>query len=74
MHPPQEFLPLYQSAKEVLCCQWVDAVFSLWASWTAAGCVSFLFCCALTAKLHALLAPPSTPLQFRQGQGGRFII
>ena len=58
----------------MLCCQWVDAVFSLWASWTAAGAVGFLFCCALTAKLHQLLAPPEGPGQFRQGLGGRFII
>lgn len=67
----QEFLPLYQSAKELLCCQWLDAVYSLWVSWTTAGAVAFAFCCALTVQLHSLLAPSS---QFRQGQGGRFII
>ena len=71
----QQFQPLYQSAKEVLCCQWVDAVFALWASWTAAGAVAFVFCCALTAQLRTLLGhAPAARQQFTQGQGGRFII
>ena len=55
----QTFVPLYTDAKSLLCCQWVDAVYSLWASWTAAGVVGFAFCAALTAQLQSLLLPLS---------------
>jgi hypothetical protein len=56
---PQTFVPLYLDAKSLLCCQWVDAVYALWASWTAAGVVGFAFCVALTAQLQCLLLPLS---------------
>ena len=56
---PQTFVPLYLDAKSLLCCQWVDAVYVLWASWTAAGVVGFAFCAALTAQLQCLLLPLS---------------
>ena len=73
---PQTFLPLYLDAKSLLCCQWIDAVYALWASWTAAGVVGFAFCAALTAQLQCLLLPLSATSvrQFVTGASRRQLV
>lgn len=48
----QAFQPLYQRAKEVLCCEWRDDVRGLFAAWTTCGVVVMLLCAALSYRVR----------------------
>lgn len=54
----ETFNQLHQAAKEALCCTWSDDSAKLFASWTTAGVLSWLFCAALSLRVHSLVVRP----------------
>jgi hypothetical protein len=54
----ETFRPLYQRAKEVLCCEWRDDVHGLFAAWTATGVVVLVLCAALSYRVYCLAVRP----------------